>query len=31
MLVIPPGEVDAVVALFQGLVAHARKDGVLGA
>jgi hypothetical protein len=30
-LVIPPGEADAVVVLLRGLVAHARRDGVLGA
>lgn len=30
-LVIPPGEADAVVALLRGVIAHARRDGVLGA
>jgi hypothetical protein len=29
MLVIPPDEVDAVVTLLRGLVAHARRDGVM--
>lgn len=28
-VVIPPGEADAVLALLQGLVEHARRDGVL--
>ena len=28
-LVIPPGEVDAVLALFRGIVGQARRDGVL--
>jgi len=28
-LVIPPGEVDAVVTLLRGIVAHARSDGVI--
>jgi hypothetical protein len=28
-VVIPPGEADAVLALLQGLVDHARRDGVL--
>jgi len=28
-LVIPPGEADAVLALLRGLIAHARRDGVL--
>jgi hypothetical protein len=28
-LVIPPDEVDAVVTLLQGIVGHARRDGVL--
>jgi hypothetical protein len=31
MLVIPPDEVDAVVTLLRGLVAHARRDGVVAA
>src|SRR6266542_1552300 len=30
-LVIPLGEVDAVLTLLQGIVAQARLDGVLGA
>jgi hypothetical protein len=29
MLVIPPGEADAVLTLLRGIVAHARRDGVL--
>ena len=29
MLVIPPGEADAVVELLRGIIAHARQDGVL--
>jgi hypothetical protein len=28
-LVIPPGEADAVLALVRGLIAQARRDGVL--
>jgi hypothetical protein len=28
-LVIPPGEVDALLTLLRGIVAHARGDGVL--
>jgi hypothetical protein len=28
-LVIPPGEADAVITLLRGIVAHARRDGVL--
>ena len=28
-LIIPPGEVDAVLVLLQGVVAQARRDGVL--
>ena len=30
-IVIPPGEVDAVLTLLQGIVAQGRQDGVLGA
>jgi hypothetical protein len=29
MLVIPPGEADAVLTLLRGIVAHARRNGVL--
>lgn len=29
-VVIPPGEVDAFVTLLRGIVAQARRDGVLG-
>jgi len=28
-LVIPPGEADALLTLLHGIVAHARRDGVL--
>jgi hypothetical protein len=28
-LVVPPGEFDALLTLLQGIVAHARRDGVL--
>jgi hypothetical protein len=29
MLVIPPGEADAVLMLLQGIIAHARRNGVM--
>lgn len=29
VLVIPPGEQEAVLTLLQGMIAHARRDGVL--
>ncbi|MGH7514148.1 MAG: hypothetical protein ACREOQ_14635 [Gemmatimonadales bacterium] len=29
MLVIPPGEADAVLTLLRGIVAHARRNGML--
>jgi hypothetical protein len=29
MLVIPPGEVDALLTLLRGIVAQARREGIL--